>query len=650
MMRSKPRTSLKLLLIVVFTMAVFATSALQRTDVAEAATPGVGQTFAQVFPNAHTADVVSAVCGATATDTITSTMVQKKTLNLAGSNLTDITGIDVFSNLSSLYLQDNHLTTLPDGIGSLSNLSLLNIADNDCTTLPDSFANLSQLYQLYAPNNEFTTLPACVTSLSSKLHYLYMSGNKLTTLPDSIGQLSALTYLYLSDNKLTTLPSSIGNLSSLVYLDLKNNNLTALPESIGNLPTLWRLFVDNNSLTALPDSIGNLSTNLLALSASGNDITSLPASFTNLTSLWYLYLNNNRLMNLTQAQYKCAASAKYAYQLGNQTYSQSEKSRYAGVDYVFDTLPIYGQVQTYQYGSTITYQLTRPDGTIIDESNLINPAIGGPITLDKTLLQQAGTYIFSATLTNGALGASKYTQTFVLEAAPAINPVHDNDASITGTAEPGSSVTVTDATTGKAIGTATAGADGTWSLAIPAGASITAGDTISATARDGAGNVSGPATTVVIDATAPAAPAINPVHDNDASITGTAEPGSSVTVTDATTGKAIGTATAGADGTWSLTIPAGASITAGDTISATARDGAGNVSGPATTTVVGTTVVPTSSTSSTSSASSASSASSVPNMGDGNESFSTLMEVAFFLAATLLFALFGKHQHRSRLH
>ncbi|MDV7708703.1 hemagglutinin/hemolysin-like protein, partial [Acinetobacter pittii] len=55
------------------------------------------------------------------------------------------------------------------------------------------------------------------------------------------------------------------------------------------------------------------------------------------------------------------------------------------------------------------------------------------------------------------------------------------------------------------------------------------GDVVTATATDAAGNESVPATEVV-DALAPTAPEIDPINGTDP-ITGTAEPGSTVTVT-----------------------------------------------------------------------------------------------------------------------
>ncbi|AOM85584.1 BapA/Bap/LapF family large adhesin [Acinetobacter baumannii] len=257
------------------------------------------------------------------------------------------------------------------------------------------------------------------------------------------------------------------------------------------------------------------------------------------------------------------------------------------------------------------------------------------------------------------------TQTYTIDTtapdAPVINPVNGTDP-ITGTAEPGSTVTVTypDGSTASVV----AGPDGTWTVPNPG---LNDGDTVTAVTEDPAGNTSGPATAVVdavaptvalddvltndstpaltgtvsdptatvvvnvdgvdypavnngdgtwtladntlptladgphtitvtatdaagnvgtdtgvvtVDTTAPAAPVIDPVNGTDP-ITGTAEPGSTVTVTypDGTTATVV----AGTDGSWSVPNPG--NLVDGDTVTATATDPAGNTSLPGTGTV-----------------------------------------------------------------
>jgi len=136
---------------------------------------------------------------------------------------------------------------------------------------------------------------------------------------------------------------------------------------------------------------------------------------------------------------------------------------------------------------------------------------------------------------------------------------------VSGTAEAGSTVTVTWGATSK---TATADASGKWSVNFASGEVPADGSTtISATARDAAGNTSVAGThPVTVDTTAPGAPTAT--AGVDGSVTGTAEAGSTVK---------LGSATVTADGTGHYQFAAG-TLASGATGSVTATDAAGNTS------------------------------------------------------------------------
>ncbi|MDV7998222.1 Ig-like domain-containing protein, partial [Acinetobacter baumannii] len=122
---------------------------------------------------------------------------------------------------------------------------------------------------------------------------------------------------------------------------------------------------------------------------------------------------------------------------------------------------------------------------------------------------------------------------------------------------------------------------GTWTVSVP-GSDLTADadKTIDAkvTFTDAAGNSSSvnDTQTYTLDTTAPDAPVINPVNGTDP-ITGTAEPGSTVTVTYPNGDTA--TVVAGPDGSWSVPNPG---LNDGDEVEAIATDPAGNPSLPGT--------------------------------------------------------------------
>ena len=216
-------------------------------------------------------------------------------LNIEGKNLTDISGIEYFTNLTSLDCGNNQLTALP--VEKLTKLTELSCFDNQLTALP--VENLTQLTTLSCSNNQLTAL---LVEKLSKLTNLRCNNNQLTAMP--VEKLSQLAVLYCDNNQLTELP--VGNLTELTVLNCDNNQLTALPVEnltlleqlncgtnllaeldIEKLTQLKNLYCNNNQLTSLP--VGKLN-NLNVLSCYDNRLTEL--DITSVTSLNSLFCGN----------------------------------------------------------------------------------------------------------------------------------------------------------------------------------------------------------------------------------------------------------------------------------------------------------------------------------------------------------------------
>lgn len=142
---------------------------------------------------------------------------------------------------------------------------------------------------------------------------------------------------------------------------------------------------------------------------------------------------------------------------------------------------------------------------------------------------------------------------------------------VTGTAEPGSIITVTDGN-GAVLGTGTVDSNGAFDVT-PLTTAQTNGEALLVNATDPAGNT-GPNTGVLAqDNTDPLAPTDLAVNDEGTVVTGNAEPGSTVTVNDSN-GNPLGNGQAGDDGSFSVTITP--PQTNGETLEVTATDKAGN--------------------------------------------------------------------------
>ncbi|WP_431622078.1 Ig-like domain-containing protein [Enterobacter hormaechei] len=156
--------------------------------------------------------------------------------------------------------------------------------------------------------------------------------------------------------------------------------------------------------------------------------------------------------------------------------------------------------------------------------------------------------------------------------APTNLQVSPDGKTVTGTAEPGSTITLKDAD-GNTIGTGKVGSDGKFTIDL--GTPLTNGEQITATATDPSGNTSQGGQVTAPDLNAPDAPANLEVSPDGKTVSGTAEPGSTVTLKDAD-GNTIGTGKAGSDG--KFTIDLGTPLTNGEQITATATDPSGNTS------------------------------------------------------------------------
>jgi large repetitive protein len=188
----------------------------------------------------------------------------------------------------------------------------------------------------------------------------------------------------------------------------------------------------------------------------------------------------------------------------------------------------------------------------------------GAYTVNATASDAAGN---SATAGPRAFSVDTSAPGVTITAPTAGQQLASTTPTITGTADPGATVTIL--IDGMSVGTATADASGMWSFVSP---ELALGShTVEATTTDGAGNMgsSGAITFEVADMAAPVvitAPTTGgAVTGPRVTVTGTGEPGATITVT---VGDKSQTVVVGEDGSWTVTfedVPAGeTTINAGD--------------------------------------------------------------------------------------
>jgi len=192
----------------------------------------------------------------------------------------------------------------------------------------------------------------------------------------------------------------------------------------------------------------------------------------------------------------------------------------------------------------------------------------------------------SATATDAASNTSPPASLTAPDTTPPAIPTgvavnHDGDH-VTGKAEPGSTVTVKNEQ-GTLIGTGQA--DGSGNFDVTLSPPQKNGEVLDVTATDGANNTSQPALAIAPDTTAPGAPTDLAITADGSTLTGKAEAGSSIIISNGTT--TVGTAVTDAQGNFTVQLhPAQLN---GETLSATATDAASNTSPPASLTAPDTT-------------------------------------------------------------
>lgn len=258
----------------------------------------IGDTITQSFPDANLAQAVAdAVASGNVDAILTSGMVNGLTyLDASNRGITNASGIEQLTSLTTLRLEKNQLTSLPSTINQWTSLKHLNLGENTLTSLPENITNMPSLEVLYLNNNELESIPETINNLT-KLTLLAVGNNKLTEFPKNVDQILTLEELSIDHNQLTSVPDSISNLTKLEYLYLSHNQLTSVPDCFDSFPNLDTLWLNNNQLIIFPPTIAGLN-NLVELRIQSNEITYLPEDMSGLSSLNYLVLEDNQLTSL----------------------------------------------------------------------------------------------------------------------------------------------------------------------------------------------------------------------------------------------------------------------------------------------------------------------------------------------------------------
>ena len=222
--------------------------------------------------------------------------MQVSYLFLYQSNISDMTGIESFQNLTELICDNNNISSL--NTTNLTNLRILRLSNNNFSSLDvSSLVNLTQLNCGY---NQLTQLDL---SNLDNLTVLHFENNLLSSI--NVSNMANLSQLVMNDNQINTIDLSANN--NLTVLYCYNNQLLTLDFS--NLNNILEIRCFGNLLTTL--NFQNL-TYLTYISCGGSALTQV--DFVNLPSLNYLSIDGG--LDLTSFDLNTLTTLTYLYVSG----------------------------------------------------------------------------------------------------------------------------------------------------------------------------------------------------------------------------------------------------------------------------------------------------------------------------------------------
>ena len=194
-------------------------------------------------------------------------MATLTSLNAQDARITNLTGLETATNLTTLKLGNNSVSDISALVG-LTGLTELQLWDNQISKL-SILANLTNLTRLYIWGNGISDISA-------------------------LAGLTSLTKLKISENTISNI-SILSRLTNLTELSLKANAISDI-SALAGLTNLTELLIGNNTISNITP-VQNL-TNLEWLDMPNNRISDISV-VQNLTSLAELYFQNNAVSDLS---------------------------------------------------------------------------------------------------------------------------------------------------------------------------------------------------------------------------------------------------------------------------------------------------------------------------------------------------------------
>ena len=220
---------------------------------------------------------------------VPSDMAALKSLEAEGAGISDLTGLELATNLTELRLARNNISDI-SAVAGLTKLRTLNLRDNAVSDI-SAVERLTRLTELHLDRNRISDIS--VVARLAHLTVLDLGGNAISDISAVTG-LTQLTRLELWENSISDI-SAVTRLTRLTVLNLAGNSVSDISVLAG-LTNLIQLILNNNSISDI--SVVARLTKLIELRFGGNSVSDISA-VAGLTNLIWLNLGDNSISDIS---------------------------------------------------------------------------------------------------------------------------------------------------------------------------------------------------------------------------------------------------------------------------------------------------------------------------------------------------------------
>ena len=216
-------------------------------------------------------------------------LTRLNSLDISNNQITDISALSGLTALETLALYNNQITDI-SALSGLSSLTSLDLEHNQITDITP-LSGLTNLKSLELSSNQITNTSALSTLTG--LESLLLSRAGLTTIP-ALTDLPNLKFLDLVGNQITDI-SGLSGMTAIETVTLFGNRITSIP-ALSDVPNLKALGLGVNQITDISGLSGL--TSLTIVDLTNNQITAIDA-LTDLPNLIYIDLQNNQITDIS---------------------------------------------------------------------------------------------------------------------------------------------------------------------------------------------------------------------------------------------------------------------------------------------------------------------------------------------------------------